>query len=99
MRVINLDGRHAHGKKYAHAIQFKDTGKRTNYELYRYSNIFEKLYGASFTVNPEFRVDMHNWRHKYIENELWLMDKKHHRICFRDKSMLTMVLLKVNPGK
>jgi hypothetical protein len=100
MKILKLDGRFANYPRYKYALQFRGrTVRQVSLcaERKEYAKIFEKFYGPARIKNPDFDPVKATWWGQYMDNPLWMFDKKHNRIYYQDESVLSMVMLMVKP--
>ena len=96
MKVIKLDRRYAHSRKFSYAIQFpKPRPRRASLHI-AYYKAFERVYGKEKRHNPECKSLSIFSRDYYIWNEDWYYDSKHFRICFKNESDVTAVMLMID---
>jgi hypothetical protein len=98
MQILKLDRRYANFPTYKCALQFRGRTKRAIAfceERKEYAKIFEKIYGPARIKNPDFIPGISRWWDEYIDNQLWMFDKKHNRIYYQDESTLSMVMLMI----
>lgn len=98
MKILKLDRRYANFPEYKCALQFRGRTKRAIAfcdERREYAKIFEKIYGPAKIKNPDYVLAKSPWWDEYIDNPLWIFDKKHNRIYYQDESTLSLVLLMI----